>query len=216
MSFALAELHETQKNIAGAHATYDALIGTLSKNLDALDVQIKAEVDAARASVHLNGADAHADESTPAVVEAEDRARKVRERRSKDLEAAKGELGVVWIMLMRFARRAEGLKPARTIFAKARRDKWCAWCVYEAAGRSPLYCGIAAQTDGMFVFFSLEALMEYHCTKAADVATKIFEIGLKIFAEDVEYVTRYLGFLISINDENSQSPLIYLCTNGNC
>lgn len=45
--------------------------------------------------------------------------------------------------------------------------------------------------------------MEYHCTKAADVATKIFEIGLKQFAENIEYVVRYLSFLISINDDNS-------------
>ena len=35
---------------------------------------------------------------------------------------------------MRFARRAEGLKPARNVFSRARKDKWCAWCVYEAAG----------------------------------------------------------------------------------
>lgn len=45
--------------------------------------------------------------------------------------------------------------------------------------------------------------MEYHCTKAADVATKIFEIGLKQFGDLIDFVVRYLGFLISINDENS-------------
>jgi cleavage stimulation factor subunit 3 len=55
----------------------------------------------------------------------------------------------------------------------------------------------------MELTFSYLALMEYHCTKAADVATKIFEIGLKTFADDAEFVIRYLGFLISINDENS-------------
>ena len=49
--------------------------------------------------------------------------------------------------------------------------------------------------------------MEYHCTKAADVATKIFDLGLKLFGEDVDFVIRYLGFLISINDENSKSLL---------
>lgn len=50
-----------------------------------------------------------------------------------------------------------------------------------------------------------QALMEYHCTKDAVVATKIFEIGLKTFGEDAQFVVRYLGFLISINDENSMS-----------
>ncbi|KAG8882441.1 mRNA 3'-end-processing protein rna14 [Tulasnella sp. 331] len=184
LSFALAELMETQKNLPAAHAAYDALITTLSKNLDALDAQIKVEVEDARASVLQNSHNGTVDDSTPAVVEAEDRARKVKERRSKDLEAAKSELGIVWIMLMRFARRAEGPKPARVIFAKARRDKWSAWCVYEAA-----------------------ALMEYHCTKAPVVAINIFEAGLKVFADDVEYVTRYLAFLININDDNNARAL---------
>ncbi|KAG9027591.1 mRNA 3'-end-processing protein rna14 [Tulasnella sp. JGI-2019a] len=184
LTFALAEFMETQKNLPAAHAAYDALIATLSKNLDSLDAQIKSEVDDARASVLQNGQNGATDDSTPAVIEAEDRARKVRERRNKDLEAAKSELGIVWIMLMRFARRAEGPKPARVIFAKARRDKWSAWCVYEAA-----------------------ALMEYHCTKAPVVAINIFEAGLKVFADDVEYVTRYLAFLININDDNNARAL---------
>lgn len=48
--------------------------------------------------------------------------------------------------------------------------------------------------------------MEYHFTKATDVATRIYETGLKQFSEDAEYVVRYLKFLISINDENSTSP----------
>lgn len=204
MSFALAEVLETQKNFTAAHAAYDALIATLSKNLDDLDIEIKAEVEAARASVLQSGAEVTADDSTPAVVEAEDRARKVLERRSKDLDAAKSELGIVWIMLMRFARRAEGPKPARLIFAKARRDKWSAWCVYEAAG-TPILPILPSRR--YLIIILITALMEYHCTKAPTVALNIFEAGMKVFAEDVEYVTRYLAFLININDENSKSAL---------
>ena len=45
--------------------------------------------------------------------------------------------------------------------------------------------------------------MEYHCTKSMDVASRIFEKGLQLFGEETEYVLRYLGFLISVNDENS-------------
>lgn len=41
-------------------------------------------------------------------------------------------------MYMRFARRAEGLKPARSVFGKARKDKWISWEVYEAAGTPPV------------------------------------------------------------------------------
>lgn len=46
--------------------------------------------------------------------------------------------------------------------------------------------------------------MEYHATKTAEVSTKIFELGMKQFASDVEFVVRYLGFLISINDDTSK------------
>lgn len=84
---------------------------------------------------------------------------------------------------MRFCRRAEGLKSSRAVFGKARKDKWTSWEVYEAA-----------------------ALMEYHCNKAMDVASRIFEKGLELFTDEVEFVLRYLGFLISVNDENSQCP----------
>ena len=46
--------------------------------------------------------------------------------------------------------------------------------------------------------------MEYHCTKATDVAMRIFEKGLDNFPDEVEFALRYLGFLISINDDSSE------------
>lgn len=47
-------------------------------------------------------------------------------------------------------------------------------------------------------------MMEYHSSKDASVATKIFELGLKRFAGEIDYVLKYLDFLISINDEGSE------------
>ena len=46
--------------------------------------------------------------------------------------------------------------------------------------------------------------MEYHCFDDRAVACRIFEKGLDYFGE-IDYVLRYLNFLISINDENSKS-----------
>ena len=46
--------------------------------------------------------------------------------------------------------------------------------------------------------------MEYHCTKAADVAGRIFERGMETFPDEVELALRYLGFLITINDDASK------------
>ena len=49
-----------------------------------------------------------------------------------------------------------------------------------------------------------QALMEYHCSKAADIAGRIFERGMENFPDEVELALRYLGFLISINDDASK------------
>lgn len=46
--------------------------------------------------------------------------------------------------------------------------------------------------------------MEYHYTKATEVAMRIFEKGLETFPDEVEFALRYLGFLISINDNCSE------------
>ena len=39
------------------------------------------------------------------------------------------------------------------------------------------------------------------------MAIRIFELGFKLFSEEVEYVVRYLQFLLSINDDTSALPL---------
>ena len=44
--------------------------------------------------------------------------------------------------------------------------------------------------------------MEYHCNKddtSTGVASRIFEKGLEIYGDEIEFVLRYLGFLISVN-----------------
>lgn len=48
-------------------------------------------------------------------------------------------------------------------------------------------------------------MMEYYWNKEGEVATKVFEFGLRRFGEDVDFVVRYLDFLIKINDDSSES-----------
>lgn len=48
------------------------------------------------------------------------------------------------------------------------------------------------------------ALLEYHCNKDASVASRIFEKGLAFFPDEPELVSRYLAFLLSLNDEMSK------------
>lgn len=46
--------------------------------------------------------------------------------------------------------------------------------------------------------------MEHQIAPTADVAAKIFELGLRLFSTDVDYVVRYLNFLINKCDEASE------------
>lgn len=56
-------------------------------------------------------------------------------------------------------------------------------------------------------------MMEYHQNPDKDpqstngniqLPCRIFEKGLELFSDETEYVLRYLGFLIAINDEASE------------
>lgn len=129
LHFAYAELCESQHKFTEAHAAFEALIKALHSQLGSAESAIAAEVETVRASVPSTGV-----VNGELALERDEREKAVLEKHNKELDGMKGELGVVWIMLMRFARRAEGLRPARGIFTKARKDKYCPWSVYEAAG----------------------------------------------------------------------------------
>lgn len=77
---------------------------------------------------------------------------------------------------MKFARRAEGIKSARTVFKKAREDVRSRYHVFVSA-----------------------ALMEYYCSKDKDIAFRIFELGLKKFGGSPEYVMCYVDYLSHLN-----------------
>lgn len=61
--------------------------------------------------------------------------------------------------------------------------------------------------------------MEYHNSKDATVAGRVFELGLKSFADDPAYVCEYLDFLIQLNDDNSKlisTSAMFLCAHTIC
>jgi hypothetical protein len=64
-----------------------------------------------------------------------------------------------------------------------------------------LYCTV--YWDSELTGFS--ALLEHQIAPAVDVAAKIFELGLRSFSTDVDYVVRYLNFLTNKCDEASRS-----------
>lgn len=88
---------------------------------------------------------------------------------------------------MKFARRAEGIKSARIVFKRAREDPRCKFHVFVAA-----------------------ALMEYYCTKDKNIAFRIFELGLKKFADSPEYILCYIDYLSHLNGILTLSFSYYL------
>ena len=202
LTFAYAEALEAKKELEEVHALYDKFLATLRANLEQL------EGSSGNTSVSSNGSqitNGNADGGSSSQNSSfNTQSGEEPQQKKTELQTHRTEYGLAWIMYMRFGMRAEGVKPSRTIFAKARKDRWTPWQVYEAAGMScpPLSLRVVS---GFFltVFFSVLALMEYHRSDGKVVASRIFERGLDVFGDEIEYVVRYLGFLISINDENS-------------
>ncbi|KAI0333418.1 Suf-domain-containing protein [Cubamyces sp. BRFM 1775] len=198
LNFAYAEALELQGNFAEVHATYERFLEVLRKDLEVVEERVNSSnsSNSSIGSQNSQKTDPNAMDVSSSFLQPPSQtpspnssfATQVADEKppkSKELVDKRTDYGIVYIMYMRFGRRAEGLKSARNIFGKARRDRWTPWEVYEAA-----------------------ALMEYHCgNKDIQVASRIFEKGMETFGDEVEFVLRYLGFLISINDENNARAL---------
>ncbi|KAK7438024.1 mRNA 3'-end-processing protein rna14 [Stygiomarasmius scandens] len=195
LNFAYIDLLETKKDFEEVHKAFDKFLDILRENLDVL--QAEADKAAAVATTTDNNVlgDTDADgvkSSNPNPTLEEPTALSMNPTSSSssdgvetdELKEKKKEYGLVWIMYMRFGRRAEGVKSSRAIFGKARRGKYIPWEIFEAA-----------------------ALMEYHCSGEKDVATRIFDLGMNVHSKEKDFVLRYLGFLISLNDESNARAL---------
>lgn len=86
--------------------------------------------------------------------------------------------------LLKAIKRVDGIKEARKIFSEARKLDYCTFQMYVAS-----------------------AMMEYYNSRESGIANKIFEIGLKRYSVDAEYIKEYFDFLISIDDEPNARAL---------
>ncbi|KAL3216531.1 hypothetical protein MRX96_033030 [Rhipicephalus microplus] len=105
-------------------------------------------------------------------------------RKNTLLYFAYADFEEAYIQYMKFARRAEGIKTARVVFKKAREDARSGHQVYVAA-----------------------ALMEYYCSKEKTVAFKIFELGLKKYGDNSDYIMAYIDYLSHLNEDNNTRVL---------
>ncbi|KAJ7764369.1 hypothetical protein B0H16DRAFT_1799897 [Mycena metata] len=111
-----------------------------------------------------------------------------RKKNQEELPELKKQYSNTWINYMRLAHRAQGHKMCRDVFGKARKDEYIGWEVYEAG-----------------------AMTEYRCNLEDRrlVAARIFETGMKKHSSHSTYVLSHLGFLLTVNDENSIYPHTY-------
>lgn len=217
LNFAYAETLELQPDFPAVHTLYANLLTLLREDLEATEARINAEPFSSQESQTSQSAvfDPNGSIATQPANTSESDVRAPGHKRSQELADKLNEYGSVYVVYMRFARRADGEEGARAVFKKARVDKWVPWEVYEAAGEC-----FKSYVCSMYLLFL--ALLEYHGTKETKVASRIFQLGQKMFGDDVEYISHYLGFLISINDDMSTllplleivSQLQYLLTDA--
>lgn len=209
LGFAAIEAHEHSSSAAGSAASsytaacstiFESLLSHIHAQIEALQQELtdsQNRIDARAAEQKAQALAARRAGGEADEIEGEEREEQRKQEEARDAEKAaltaasmpridslKEEASLIWIKWMHFVRRTEGLRPTRVIFGKARKSPHATWQIYEAS-----------------------ALMEYHCSKDPNVATKVFELALKTFGTDEAFVVRYLDFLISINDENNARAL---------
>jgi cleavage stimulation factor subunit 3 len=155
LTFAYAEAQEIKKEFADVHSTYDKFLSLLHSQLETLE-QTTASTSSSTSSINgpnngsgngvtlknnnnsnnnNNNASATAEAGIHSAASSfNTHASDEKPSKHSELQRLRTEYGVAWIMYMRFGRRAEGVKSLRTIFGKARRDRWIHWAVYEASG----------------------------------------------------------------------------------
>ncbi|KAL0572097.1 mRNA 3'-end-processing protein rna14 [Marasmius crinis-equi] len=180
LNFEIAEILERKTEYKEVHETYQTFLTTLRAELTTLN-ETKSVAEAAAAENTQEGDEnGPLTQSTQPSSDQESGAKSL----SDELIERHKEHSLVHIMYMRFARRAEGTTAFRTAFAEARKDPFASWHIFDAA-----------------------ALSEYHSNGDKDLAVRIFQLGMKRYEKDKDYVLRYLSFLISVNDQTNARAL---------
>ena len=122
-----------------------------------------------------------------------DKARSIYNRLLDTSEANLADPTLAYVQAMRFERRADGIKATRVMFKRARDDTRTNHQIYIAA-----------------------ALMEYYCTKDNNIAFNIFNLGLKKYSQNIDYILAYIEFMTHLNEDHNARVLFerVLATDG--
>jgi cleavage stimulation factor subunit 3 len=113
LTFACADLLEAQKDYKTCHEIYESLTTALSNEVEDLLKTVAAEVEIARGPEIPNAPQTTDDEIQMSeevkrlVEEREARGKMVEERRGREIADVQSAISIVWVMYMRFSRRAE-------------------------------------------------------------------------------------------------------------
>lgn len=148
LHYAYVELAETKGNTQECHQVYNGLIEQFQKEIDSLNASIATEIQQAldekakveeeeKATLRSQGQVKSEEDEKDEGVRAREResiTKAITDSKASALGELKRLAANVWIMQMRFARRAEGIQAARAVFGKARKWPNSTWQVFEASG----------------------------------------------------------------------------------
>lgn len=109
---------------------------------------------------------------------------------------------LVYIQYMKFTRRTESITSARAIFKRAREDVRCGYETYVAAALMEYYCSKVMTLFLDSCLFPI-VIIKNVLLKDINIACKIFELGLKKFQHEANYILSYIDFLSHLNEENN-------------
>ena len=182
-----------KRRSAPVRQVYDDILDVYYKivaKIQAREAEMMSKLEeSGLASTRADGDDDDDEDDSAAVKSKEAQVTALKEATKAELLIITKTISAIWINLMKAMRRIEGhgkvgdiVGGSRQIFADARKKGKITSDVYVAS-----------------------ALMEYHCYKDPS-ATRIFDRGMKVFAEEEEFHLEYLRFLISVNDITSMCP----------
>ncbi|RKP38248.1 hypothetical protein BJ085DRAFT_15370, partial [Dimargaris cristalligena] len=196
--FVYAEQLEVQKNIPEMRTVYTNLVGALTTQLDNLSARKEKALATIKeritALTNESAADLLNSRSASGAVDVAAQKRAVArliDQRSKLIEARfksrmgplQRELTLAVTIYTRAVRRSEGTVPFRRLFTRLRKIPYVTYHLLVST-----------------------ALIEYYFEKDMTMAGNVFEVGLKHFGSESDFIIQYLDHLIRINDNvNAQA-----------
>ncbi|KTW27222.1 cleavage polyadenylation factor subunit RNA14 [Pneumocystis jirovecii RU7] len=184
LHFQYADFLEQNKRFQEMRTVYETLIGNLSKESKRISQCVENRLYEVSKYLEYVKSQDPVEEGEIQKLSPKKELQNIEKQGIEELNKLSKNTSVVWSVFMRAVRRAEGIKAARQVFGKARKAPNQTYHIYVAS-----------------------ALMEYHCSKDSTIASKIFDLGLKSFGNDPDYVLHYLTFLINTNDDTNARAL---------